>query len=143
MSNAANARIRTRESNFELLRIVCMFMIVWNHFFTHGPWQDAGINSYLAHIFSFGKAGVDIFVMISGWFLVNSKFKSKSALKVLGQGLLYGTIFGIAATIKGGVCTLIILYCTTLFAHTSFSISSPLFSTRLPTASQEVSIVLC
>lgn len=102
MSNTASGRIRTRESNFELLRIVCMFMIVWNHFFTYGPWQDAGVNSYLAHIFSFGKAGVDIFVMISGWFLVNSKFKSKSALRILGQGLLYGTAFGIAATIKGG-----------------------------------------
>lgn len=78
-----------RDSNIELLRIFCMFLIVWNHLFTHGNW-DESIDIYISsRVLSFGKIGVDVFVMITGWFMVNSRFKSKSLIRTIGTAAFY------------------------------------------------------
>ena len=78
---------KKRASNIELLRLVAMFLIVWFHSIVHGvsggfKTQNA-IEIMTQHSIVFqttqllsisGKTGVALFVIISGYFLINSNF---------------------------------------------------------------------
>lgn len=69
---------KVRQSNIELLRIVAMIMIVAHHFAVHGGFTFAAdtlsLNRFwLQFIQIGGKIGVDIFVLISGYFLIKSQ----------------------------------------------------------------------
>ena len=84
-----------RNSNLELLRIIAMVFIVSHHFAVHGfgdcNFVISNPNNYLIYFLSiFGKIGVDIFVLISAYFMVNSRFTLRKLL-VLGGGLLLFT----------------------------------------------------
>lgn len=64
-----------RDSSFELLRIVGMFMIIAHHFTTHGGFKFAedyvtANELFLQFIRIGGKAGVAVFILISGYFMV-------------------------------------------------------------------------
>lgn len=76
-----------RKSNIELLRILSMFLICLHHFSVHGPWPSAGgaLPHAVIDIMSMGggKAGVNCFILITGYFLVKSSFKSRSLVKLL------------------------------------------------------------
>ena len=84
-----------RNSSFELLRIIAMLFIIAHHFYVHGGFSDISpTNKALMTFFEFGgKFGVAIFVMISGYFLVNSKFKFKKLLKLVLQVWFYSVTF--------------------------------------------------
>lgn len=82
-----------RQSSFELLRIIVMLIIVAYHFSVHGkfefPTNVININRIWILFMSLGgKLGVNIFVMISGYFLVE-----KSELKMEKIFRLYIQIF--------------------------------------------------
>ena len=68
-----------RQSNIELLRILAMLFIIAYHFVYHGdvyyPHVDiSGFNRiFTTFLRPFGKMGVNIFVMISGYFLITSQ----------------------------------------------------------------------
>lgn len=83
--------LATRSSNIELLRIVSMILIVAHHFSIHAPWPDGIVlNDALVCVLGFGgKLGVNCFVLITGYFMVNSRFKSLSFLRVFLQTLFY------------------------------------------------------
>ena len=72
-----------RESNFELLRIICMFIIILYHlirFFIEGEHPDESFWSAIQlplHI------GVIVFVLISGYFGINANSKGIARLLVL------------------------------------------------------------
>ncbi|WEV72345.1 acyltransferase [Bifidobacterium sp. ESL0790] len=75
MKKSAEPKYATRQSNFELLRIVAMAMIVMHHFFYWNKFplylQPLGkkrlfIQTFLA---TEGRVGVDLFFAISIWFL--------------------------------------------------------------------------
>ncbi len=66
---------KIRNSSLELLRIIAMVMIVFHHFAIHGGFDFtyAGITIprlWYNFIIMGGKIGVDVFVMISGYFLI-------------------------------------------------------------------------
>lgn len=67
---------KDRESNFELLRILAMFMIIGCHFFAYvnaGEFLSLEYkqNMYFFKVMqSFCICGVNLFVLISGWFMV-------------------------------------------------------------------------
>lgn len=86
--------INKRESNFELLRIISMFMIIFLHFCT--------FNSILKNIpeFSFKYfifnglfylclASVNLYVFITGYFTIESKFKISKLIKLELEVLFY------------------------------------------------------
>ena len=81
-----------RNSNLELLRILSMVFIVSCHF-AGGGFGDynlviSNLNNYFIYFLDlFGKVGVDIFILISAYFMINSKFTLKKLL-VLGGGNL-------------------------------------------------------
>lgn len=66
--------MKERSSNFELLRIVSMLMIVFYHFGRYSGFSFADITGnfvYICFLELLGKVGVDLFVFISGYFLIN------------------------------------------------------------------------
>ena len=85
---------KIRESNFELLRILSMFLIVMNHFIGVWPnWhfsnQHFG-NEIVVQIFSSGgKIGVNLFVLITGYFLFSKKININSGVTVWLKNITY------------------------------------------------------
>lgn len=81
-----------RNSNIELLRIVAMLLIVLHHYSVHGPWPalTSMTTSIAVDFLSFGgKLGVDAFVLITGYYVSRSCFKSQSLLRLVLQTLFY------------------------------------------------------
>lgn len=99
-----------RQSNIELLRIVAMLFIILHHVSVHTAWGNNGVYFpepltfnmfFLQGMLPLGKIGVDIFILISGYFLVNS---TKSAwpkmvefwLQMLFYSVLISLLFGMS-----------------------------------------------
>ena len=88
---------KIRNSSIELLRIVAMVMIVSCHFATHGGFSFNSSSLSIPQLWwNFiemgGNLGVNIFVLISGYFLVTNNtniFNIKRILKFLGQVIIY------------------------------------------------------
>ena len=81
-----------RSSNIELLRIVSMFMIILFHFSVHGSWPEGGplASDVAVEMLSFGgKLGVNCFVLITGYFMVKSRLKLASLLRVVFETWFY------------------------------------------------------
>lgn len=61
-----------RESTFEAVRIVAMYMIVVSHYCGHGVlvWTETeGLTKYVLVCGVLGNVGSDIFLILSGYFL--------------------------------------------------------------------------
>lgn len=80
-----------RNSRIELLRILAMIFIVFSHYTMHGnfDYTGFGVNKYILHIFTLGNLGVDIFVIIMGYYLVNKEVSAKKILRLLLQVSFY------------------------------------------------------
>lgn len=96
---------KEREIKFEYLRIFSMIIIIMAHYAGHGGVAEINNITVNRLIGSFleigGKLGVNLFILISGYFLVNSKFKSKKILKLELQVWFYSVILGFI-----GICCL-------------------------------------
>ena len=84
-----------RKSNIELLRIIAMVMIIAHHIAVHSNFvfstNSISINRlWIQFIQMGGKIGVDIFVLISGYFLITSNsIKTSKVLKLWLQIFTY------------------------------------------------------
>lgn len=82
-----------RNSNIELLRIISMFLIVMHHFSFHGINLTNTPISIDRLVYNWlvigGKLGVDIFVIITGYYMCKSKYTLKKFLKVALQTIFY------------------------------------------------------
>lgn len=91
----------TRQSNIELLRIFSMLLIILHHYATHGGvyWNvNSGVNQWIATaMISFGKIGVNIFMIICGYFMVEQKFTWRKLLKIEIPVWFYSILFGLLA----------------------------------------------
>lgn len=77
-------KLKERNSNVELLRIVAMLMIVSYHFFSHcivGQMAAGDLFripvfykklSIIAICYTFGNTANDVFILISGYFMSNN-----------------------------------------------------------------------
>lgn len=85
-----------RNSNIELLRIIAMAMIIAHHYVLCGlsaGYLMDGPNRWLASLlFSYGKTGVNIFILITGYYMVNMSFSVKRPLKIMGQVWFYSLL---------------------------------------------------
>lgn len=85
---------QTRQSNFELLRIIAMLMIVAWHYTQYGGFLDNTQPFTVNFVFSyfvrsFTSVAVNCFVMISGYFLILADFKFRKISKIWIQILFY------------------------------------------------------
>lgn len=70
-----------RNSSFELLRLIAMYMIILHHHVIHNPFpvydESASLNQFIYVCFMpLGKVAVDIFFGISAWFLCEARDSS-------------------------------------------------------------------
>ena len=88
---------RERNSAMELLRILAMFLIVLHHYCVHGGFNHEamgiGINLFLVQFARLGDLGVDLFMMISGFFMIRSKPAVKKGLTLWSQVWFYSVAF--------------------------------------------------
>ena len=92
-----STKIINRNTSIELLRIISMITIMFHHFAYHGNFEWNFNEVTLPHLwYDFilmgGKVGVDIFVLISGYFLIENTeklFQPKKLLKFWGQVVFY------------------------------------------------------
>lgn len=98
-----------RQCNIELLRIFSMFMIVFSHYIDHGirnPYMHYNrfhpeianeLFNYLSLHFCylFTKTGVDCFVLISGYFLIEKKKIRGSIFRLWFQVIFYSLVIGL------------------------------------------------
>ena len=86
--------MKNRNTNLELLRILSIFMIIVSHYSIHNSILasslDIGFNRFLLEIVTLGDIGSILFVLISGYCLINSvNIKLRKILKILLQVLFY------------------------------------------------------
>lgn len=90
---------KERKANFELLRIISMLLIVIYHYSDWGGImyiETSPINRLIGDFINIGgKLGVNLFVLISGYFLINSKFKLKKLIKVIFEVWFYSVAIAI------------------------------------------------
>lgn len=101
---------QSRQSGIELLRIIAMLMIVAHHFSIHGIFSNWSYNSSFLEVInsfwsgllcSFGKVGVDIFIIITGYFNISKSFRFSKALNIFLQTIFYAFLIFMAFFIAG------------------------------------------
>ncbi|WP_312188564.1 acyltransferase family protein [Enterococcus sp.] len=81
-----------RLSNFELLRLVSMFLIVLHHYGVHGLVDETGTSLQsvgVGMLTSFGKSGVFLFVLIGSFFLVDKSFDCSRIINIISSTFFY------------------------------------------------------
>lgn len=72
-----------RQSGIELLRIIVMMQIIFLHAYQYGLLHNASKaagdidGTLVTFVWSFCRAPVDVFIMISGYFMITSQFDIK------------------------------------------------------------------
>lgn len=95
MDSAAELKnVKARDTNIELLRIIAMLMILSMHYLSRGDGLTQNTTFSLNWFFSWtvyaiSAVAVNCYVLISGYFLVTSRFKLKKLLKLWIQILFY------------------------------------------------------
>lgn len=89
--------MKKRKIGFEYLRIVSMLLIVANHFLLFTGVLDNvkpfSTNYYILWLLeAIGYVGVDCYVLISGYFLIQSKFSWKKVVGLIGEVWFYSVV---------------------------------------------------
>lgn len=84
--------------SLDLLRVLSMFMIVTLHSTSHGIPTVGGVNFYTVwfhFITALSVVSVNVFVLISGYFLINENFRLSKIWKLMAEVLFYSWLFGV------------------------------------------------
>ncbi|MDN6967829.1 acyltransferase [Oenococcus sp. UCMA 17063] len=85
---------KQRQSNFELLRVFAMLLIVFHHVDLIIPVWPRDLNFYQMFLINFfgdfGKVGVNLFVLITGYFMCNKKIRTKNVVRIWIETVFYG-----------------------------------------------------
>lgn len=103
---------KTRNSNIELLRLFSMFLITLYHLSYHGFQIREHISAYqqsisftniiLGELLTFGgELGVTIFILITGYYLVESNFSMKRILNLIFEVTFYSIIVYVGLVLTG------------------------------------------
>ena len=87
-----------RNSNLELLRIIAMLFIIAHHLVTFAldglPFVADNLNTFVLYFITmFGKMGVNLFIFISAYFMIKSKFTLRKLLILGGEVYFYSFLF--------------------------------------------------
>src|SRR5690554_4841112 len=82
---------KRRNSTIEVLRIIAMIAIVAHHYGVHGGVMDgtnsAGTGVALSVISGFGKWGVNLFVLVGAYFMVERTTRGRALASIYSQVL--------------------------------------------------------
>lgn len=97
---------KCRNSNIEILRIIAMLFIVVSHYCSHNGITayslPIGANRFLLNILVLGNIGVILFILISGYFLIDyDKFSLKKLLKLVLEVWFYSAIIYVICCLSG------------------------------------------
>lgn len=96
-----------RLANIELLRIIAMCMVIMLHYLGKGDLLpemslSMSLNGYIAWILeAFSSVAVNVYVLISGYFLVESKFRFGKIINLVLQVLFYTILIAVLACASG------------------------------------------
>lgn len=147
-----NYLYKNRQSNIELLRIICMFMILILHANYLSIGQPSSQNAVLSPCSTFLRIfiesltvmSVNIFVLISGWFGINPKLKSIT--NFIFQCLFFSiSIYSVMILLKKSSLNingiLDCFFCSNYYwfirAYIGLYIVSPILNAFIKTASQK------
>lgn len=104
----AEAIQKQRNSNLELFRILVMLSIIAHHYVVNsGIWGEIQAiepttDTLFYYLFGmWGKAGINCFVLITGWFMCTSKITLRKFLKLLLEVEFYKIVIGIVFLLSG------------------------------------------
>lgn len=101
--------MKKRESSFELLRIISMCMIIAMHYMTKGMQiPKLSVDNSLKNIifwviYALCMVSVNVYVLISGYFMVDSKWRLKKVVKLWLQVFFYSVLVPIILIICGAI----------------------------------------
>lgn len=125
-----------RKSNFELLRIFAMFIIIWNHlcnsiYFELNHAIDFNLVISKAFYVWTGNLGNYLFIFVSGYFVSNSRFSWRKVFKLWFQIFTISVVIGIVFYIfKLSIITGNVNSLGFYNADTDLIISKRVFSTK-------------
>lgn len=109
--NYAGDKIRQRDSNIELFRIITMLLIVAHHYVVNsgltlesGPiYADplSGHSVFLLLFGAWGKIGINCFILITGYFLCKSQITAKKFIKLLFEVMFYRIVIHVIFWVVG------------------------------------------
>jgi len=106
---SSNISSKKRESNIELLRIISIFFIIIFHYMLHSNYNytKLTINTLLIKSCYFlGELGVNLFILITGYYLSKSKISYKKIILLIGEVLFYNLISVFISYKLGTITTL-------------------------------------
>jgi hypothetical protein len=86
---------RTRNSNLELVRILCIIAIIADHYTGQGYLSELGnpaVNFFYAACDSLSRVACSVFFIITAWFTVGTPFRSRRVLHVWLTGFCYSLV---------------------------------------------------
>lgn len=97
-----------RNSSIELLRVITMYFIIAHHEVVNsgvlGCWDYSHPSAQMVFsqlIGMWGKTGINVFVLISGWFMCTSELSVKRFLKVFLEAKFYAVLAFVALALGG------------------------------------------
>ena len=110
LSTANNKLTTKRQSNFELLRILAMLSIIAHHYVVNSDVMACIIDNrtsvrscVLLLVGAWGKTAINVFVLISGYFMCKSNISFRKYAKLLGEYLFYAIALFIFYVIRGDI----------------------------------------
>ncbi len=94
-----NIEQNNRNSNIELLRILCIISIIIHHSFFHSsiPFLEGNINCVIMYIIQvLGRISNNIFILITGYYMINKTIKKENILKLFLETIFYSYIILLA-----------------------------------------------
>lgn len=88
---------KDRDSRFEMLRLISIFLIVLHHLVLHSAiknYTGISFNRMITQLYLIGgKLGVNCFIFITGYFSIKKKFKCNKIFSIELQTLFYTILF--------------------------------------------------
>ena len=95
---------KDRDSRFEMLRLISIFLIVLHHLVLHSAianYTGISFNRMITQLYLIGgKLGVNCFIFITGYFSISKKFKSNKIFSIELQTIFYTILFLIVTWIS-------------------------------------------
>ena len=96
--------LKLRQSNFELMRIVSMFMIVVWHFIMHSNLlarTSGALNLFLNFIYIAFSVHVNSFILVNGYFQYNKSIKMNKVMPLFTATWFYKAVYALIFSLSG------------------------------------------